>query len=50
MNLESCFIFDEEKIIISPDLYPIIAFLQGVEKEITTIIGKTTEQICRDLN
>ena len=33
------FIFDGEKIIISPDLYPIVNFLQEIEKEVETFLG-----------
>jgi len=28
------FIFDGDKVVISPDLYPVVSFLQEIEKEI----------------
>ncbi|MGD0036640.1 MAG: hypothetical protein ABSC53_05030 [Bacteroidota bacterium] len=38
-NESTHFIFDGEKIVISPDLYPIVAFLQEIEKEIDSFLG-----------
>lgn len=38
-NKSTHFIFDEEKIVISPDLYPIVNFLQEIEKEIESFLG-----------
>jgi len=33
-NKSTHFIFDEDKVVISPDLYPVVSFLQEIEKEI----------------
>jgi hypothetical protein len=38
-NKSTHFIFDGEKIVISPDLYPIVNFLQGVEREVEEFLG-----------
>jgi len=38
-NKSTHFIFDGEKIIISSDLYPIVNFLQWIEKEVENFLG-----------
>jgi len=38
-NESTHFIFDGEKVLISPDLHPVLIFLQGIEKEIESLLG-----------
>ena len=38
-NKSTHFIFDREKIVISPDLYSIVSFLGEIEKEIESFLG-----------
>jgi len=38
-NKSTHFIFDGEKVLISPDLHPIVSFLQEIEKEIEIFLG-----------
>lgn len=38
-NKSTHFVFDEENIVISPDLSPIIQFLQEIEKEVESLLG-----------
>ena len=38
-NKDTSFVFDGDKIIISPDLWPIVDFIQNIEKEIDFILG-----------
>jgi len=33
------FIFDGEKVVISPDLYQVVSFLQEIEKEIESFLN-----------
>lgn len=39
LNKSTHFIFDGEKVTISPDLRPIVNFLQEIEAEVETILG-----------
>jgi hypothetical protein len=39
MNESTHFIFDNEKVIISPDLQPIVVFLQEIEKETESLLN-----------
>lgn len=39
MNESTHFIFDNEKVLISPDLHPIIIFLQEIEKETENLLN-----------
>lgn len=38
-NKSTHFIFDGDKVVISPDLYPVVSFLQEIEKEIEDFLG-----------
>ena len=38
-NRSTHFIFDGDKVVISPDLYPVVSFLQEIEKEIESFLG-----------